>query len=249
MSPPIAPAPMTWTWLILVAAAGELLHLLAQEEHPDQVLRRRRHHQIGERGLSRPSASPSCRRRAFPRDRSARKARDNAPAARPSPLRAPHPRGEEAAHRAEVEKRIREGPAAARLRRPNTASLTAFRTWRSCVTASTRPSDLALARVDGLAGQHQGHRLHRIDQMREARGAAEAGMQAEQHLRETEARIVDRDPRLAGRARFQGRRRGRSRGSPQRSESADASSRSITAMRCGHHGLDRAGIGRRRGIR
>ena len=35
----------------LVAAAGELLHLLAQEENPDQVLRRRRYHQVGERGL------------------------------------------------------------------------------------------------------------------------------------------------------------------------------------------------------
>ncbi len=35
----------------LVAGTGELLHLIAQEEHPDQVLRRRRHHQMGERTL------------------------------------------------------------------------------------------------------------------------------------------------------------------------------------------------------
>ena len=35
-------------------------------------------------------------------------------------------------------------PGAARLRRPKTASFTALRTWRSCVTASTNPSDLAL---------------------------------------------------------------------------------------------------------
>ena len=32
----------------LVATAGELLHLLAQEKYPDQVLCCRRHHQIGE---------------------------------------------------------------------------------------------------------------------------------------------------------------------------------------------------------
>ena len=39
--------------LDLVAAAGELLHLLAQEEHADQVLRGRRHHQPRERRLLR----------------------------------------------------------------------------------------------------------------------------------------------------------------------------------------------------
>ena len=61
-----------------------------------------------------------------------------------------------------------------------------------------QPERLGAARVDGPAGQHQRHRLHRIDQMREARGAAEARMQAEHHLRKTKARIVDRDPRLAG---------------------------------------------------
>ena len=35
----------------LVAAAGELLHLVAQEEDADQVLRRRRHHQARERAF------------------------------------------------------------------------------------------------------------------------------------------------------------------------------------------------------
>src|SRR5258706_2250426 len=35
----------------LGAEACELLHLLAQKKYPDQILRRRRHHQIGERGL------------------------------------------------------------------------------------------------------------------------------------------------------------------------------------------------------
>ncbi len=71
--------------LDLVAAAGELLHLLAQEEDADQVLRRRRHHQIGERGFLRRSAWLACRRRAVPRDRSARRAPDNFHAARPFP--------------------------------------------------------------------------------------------------------------------------------------------------------------------
>ena len=45
-------------------------------------------------------------------------------------------------------------------------------------------------------------------------------MQAEHHLRETEARVVDRNPRSGRPARLRGRRRGRSRGSRRRSESA-----------------------------
>ena len=57
---------------------------------------------------------------------------------------------------------------------------------------------LGAARIDGAAGEHQGHRLQRIDQAREARGAAKARMQAEHHLGEAEARAVDRDPHLAG---------------------------------------------------
>ncbi len=39
-----------------------------------------------------------------------------------------------------------------------------------------QPKRFCPARIDGLAGQHQTHRLHRIYQTREARGAAEAGM-------------------------------------------------------------------------
>ncbi len=84
-----------------VAVAGELLHLLAQEEHADQVLRRRRHHQPGERTPSRPSASPRGRRRASPTDRSARKARDNARAAQPSRPRPTMREARDAAHRRE----------------------------------------------------------------------------------------------------------------------------------------------------
>ena len=66
-----------------------------------------------------------------------------------------------------------------------------------------QPERLCPARIDGLAGQHQRHRLHRIDEMREARGAAEAGMQAEHHFGKAEARVVDRNPRLAGERDFE----------------------------------------------
>ncbi len=62
---------------------------------------------------------------------------------------------------------------------------------------------LGAARVDGAAGQHERHRLHRIDQPREARGATEAGMQAEHHLGEAEPRVRYRDARLAGQRHFE----------------------------------------------
>ena len=92
-----------------------------------------------------------------------------------------------------------------------------------------QPERFRLARVDGLAGQHHRHRLHRIDELREAHGAAEAGMQAEHDLGKAEAR-VRRSRCASGRpARPRARRRGRSRGSRRPSESRSASSRSSTA--------------------
>ena len=57
---------------------------------------------------------------------------------------------------------------------------------------------LGTARVDGLAGQHQRHRLHRIDELGETRGAAEARMQPQHHLGETKTRIRNRNAGLTG---------------------------------------------------
>src|SRR6266550_2138651 len=108
-----------------------------------------------------------------------------------------HPRGEEASDRAESKKRVQ-------------------RAWFGVFQAAEhrildgiadmpllghridQPERLCSPRVDGSAGQHQGHRLHRVDQRSEARGAAEAGMQAEHHFRKAKARIVDGDPCLTG---------------------------------------------------
>jgi hypothetical protein len=47
-------------------------------------------------------------------------------------------------------------------------------------------------------GQHHGHGFERIDQPRQAHGAAEAGMQAEHDLGEAEPRLLDRDAIVAG---------------------------------------------------
>ena len=134
-------------------------------------------------------------------------------------------------------------PGRARLSRPDIASFTASRTCRSCVTASTSPSDFALRASMVLPVSISGHRLHRIDQMREAHGAAEAGMQAEHHFRKTEPRIVDRDPHLAGQRHFEAAAEaeavdhgdGRN---PQGLQPVDH------RMRAADLGLDRAGIGR-----
>ena len=52
-------------------------------------------------------------------------------------------------------------------------------------------------------GQHGAHRLDRIDQPRQAHGAAETGMQPEQHLRQAEECILDCDPVIAGERDFE----------------------------------------------
>ena len=57
---------------------------------------------------------------------------------------------------------------------------------------------LGAAGADIAAGQHHGHGFERIDQPRQAHGAAEAGMQAEHHLGKAETRVLDRDPIVAG---------------------------------------------------
>jgi hypothetical protein len=139
-----------------------------------------------------------------------------------------HPRGEQAACGFPVQNRG-EQSGAARLRRPNTASLAAFLTCRSCVTASTSPSDFALARVDGLAGQHQRHRLHRIDQCVKRTVPPRPGMQAEHHLRENQI-AHRRSQSASGRqGPLRGRRRDQKPWITATVGTRSASSRSITA--------------------
>ena len=121
---------------------------------------------------------------------------------------------------ADVEQLCRAGLARAVFSSPVTAAFTAARTWRSCVTASTRPSDFARRARSVLPGQHHGHRLHRIDQARQPHRAAEAGMQAEQHFGKAEAARLRWRCGSRRRARVRARRRGNSRGSPRRSAAA-----------------------------
>src|SRR5579872_7293390 len=64
---------------------------------------------------------------------------------------------------------------------PLTAAFTAPRTWRSCVTASTKPRRRA----------------------RQAHRAAKAGMQPKQHFGKAEARVIDGDAIVAGKCEFE----------------------------------------------
>ena len=61
-----------------------------------------------------------------------------------------------------------------------------------------QPERLCPSRVDRLAGQHQRHRLHRVDQTGKPYRAAETGMQAEHDFRKAKPRTIDCDPGLAG---------------------------------------------------
>ena len=113
-----------------------------------------------------------------------------------------HPRGKKAPHRGEIQDGVEKAG-------PRLFQVAEHRVLDGVADVPLlrhridQPERFGLARVDRLAGQHQRHRLHRIDQMRETRGAAEAGMQAEHHLGKAKARAVDRDARLAGQRHFE----------------------------------------------
>ena len=180
----------------LVAGAGELLHLLAQEEHADQVLRGWRHHQAGERRLLSVEHRSFVATVLFP-EVDQRVRRGIVLLGCSLAGLGAHPRGEQAPHRAEIENGIEQPWPRAREAAGNRVlhSVADMPLLRDGVYQSQR---FRLSRIDGLAGQHQGHRLHRINQMREAHRAAKAGMQAEHHFRKAEPGIVDCDPHLAG---------------------------------------------------
>ena len=184
-----------------VAGACELLHLLAQKEHPDQVLRRRRHHQIGERspfgrqhrGLVAAVLLPEVDQRVRRGIMLMRRGFFGL---------STHARGEKAFDSTEIQDGIQQpGPGASQ-----TAEHRVLDGIADVPLLSHRidqPERLCPPRIDGLAGQHQRHRLHRIDEMGETRGAAETGMQAEHHFRKTKAGAVDRNARLAGERDFE----------------------------------------------
>ena len=80
----------------------------------------------------------------------------------------------------------------------STAADAAAFTCRSVRDRVDQAERLGAAGADIAAGQHHGHGFERIDQPRQAHGAAEAGVQAEHHLGKTETRVLDRDPVVAG---------------------------------------------------
>ncbi len=185
----------------LVATAGELPHLLAQKERADQVLRRRRHHQIGEGGffgrrhrrlvaaVLLPEVDQRVRRGIVLMRRGL------------FGFRA-HARGEKTSDRTEIEDGVQQpGPGARQTAEhgilDGVADVPLLR------HGIDQPERLCPPRIDGLAGQHQRHRLHWIDETREARGAAKTRMQAEHHFRKTKAGAVDRNARLAGERDFE----------------------------------------------
>ena len=202
MSPPIAPAPMTWTCSILlpppasfficsrrkntrirfcavgvtISLANEVFSAAQHRELVVAVLFPEIDQRIG-RGIM-------LLRRGLRRPRARMRLASK-------PL-----------HRAEVQDRIQR-PRLGALQAAEHRVLHGIANMPLLRHRIDQPERLRLAGVDGLAGQHQRHRLHRIDQLREARGAAEARMQAEHHFRETKARAVDRDARLAGERDFE----------------------------------------------
>ena len=115
---------------------------------------------------------------------------------------AAHPPGEKAPDRTEAENVI-EQPGPRALQAAGHGVLYRIADVPLLRHGVDQPERFCLPRIDGLAGQHQRHRLHRIDELGEAHGAAEAGMQAEHHFGETKARVLDRNPHLAGQRHFE----------------------------------------------
>ncbi len=110
---------------------------------------------------------------------------------------AAHPSGEKAPDRTEAEN-IVEQPGPRALQPAGHGVLHRIEHVPLLRHGVDQPERFRLPRIDGLAGQHQRHRLHWIDQLGKSHGTAEAGMQAEHHFGETKPRVLDRYPHLAG---------------------------------------------------
>jgi hypothetical protein len=173
--------------LDLVAGTCKLLHPLAQEEDADQILRSRRHHQMRERrflgsqhrGFVAAVALPEMDQRVG----------GGIVLVRCGLFRlGTHAAGKHAANGAEIEQRHQRALFGA-LKLAGDRVLHGVTNMTLLADGIDEPQRLCPARVDGAARQHQRHRLHGIDELCEARGAAKAGMQAQHHLGEAEARI------------------------------------------------------------
>ena len=184
-----------------VAPVRDLLHLLPQKEHADKILRRRRHHQISERGFLRCQHRLAVATVLFPQV-------DQCIGRRIMIFRgslrrlAAHAACEQAADRTEIH-RLREQALLVRPEPPEDCIFHGVTDMALLRHRINEPQRLRPPGVDGLARQHHGHRLKRADQMRKARGAAKAGVQAKHHFRKTEARIVDGNARVAGQRHFE----------------------------------------------
>ena len=177
-------------------AVGQALELLAQEKHPDQIARRIGDQQPGERfdlALLHGVAVAAVRDPKIDQ----RIGRGVLRLRRPLGGFAPHPRRQEASRRRGAEQPV-ERALLVRLQIaadgiPDGGADMAL--LRHRIDQAER---LGAAGALGLAGQHHGHRLDRADQARQPHRSAEARMQAEQHLGEAEARVVDGDALVAG---------------------------------------------------
>ena len=182
-------------------AASEFFQVFAQVEHADQVLRGlgdekfcegghfRLLHRVAVAAVGGPQIDQGVRRRIKPFRRFLRGL-------------AAHARGEQAAHGLHVHQSTEQ----VLLGRDHLAGDGGFYCGAHVALLSHRIDQMQSAgpaRALGLAGQHHGHGLHRADQPRQPHRAAEAGMQAEQHFREAEARVVDGDAEIAGQRHFE----------------------------------------------
>src|SRR5579863_1977372 len=185
----------------LVAASSELFHLVAQEEHPDQVLRGRRHHHMGKRALLGRQHRGLVAAMLFPEVDQPVGCRVMLGQRRLCGFGS-HPRGEKTSRGAPIQNGVyKPWPGALETAENRVLHRVADVPFlRHCID---KPERFRFSRIDGLSGQHQRHRLHRIDELSEARGAAKTRMQAEHHFRKAKARAVDRDPRLASERDFE----------------------------------------------
>ena len=184
-----------------VFAIGEFLHLLAQEENTNEILRSRRHHQTGERrflgtqhrgaiaAVFLPKGDQRIRRGVmFFWCRLARLGT--------------HAIAENAAYRPEIHQMTEQALLvrfqAAEDRVLHRAAHVTF--LGHCIDKTKR---LGLAGVDGFARQHHRHRFKWADEMCEPRRATQTRMQAKHHFGKSEPRIVDGDPRIACERNFQ----------------------------------------------
>jgi hypothetical protein len=217
----------------------------SRRKNADQVLRSRRHHQLGERYLFGREHRGLVAAVLFP-EIDQRVGRGIMRMWRGLLGFFPHARGEQPARGRGVEHAVEE----ARLRMLETAE---HRILHRIVDVPLladgihQAKPLGAPRIDGAASEHQGHRLRGIHQAREARGATETGMQAEHHLGEAEARAIDGDARLAGERHLQAAAEAeavddRDRRQPQRLEAIDHRMR---AADFGFDGLRIAGAAKR----